>query len=157
MSLANLISGLLFGSIGFVAFVYGKRQSNFKIMGIGALLIGYPYFIFNTIAVYLIGIALTVALFIFREWKDTPQQAAGYLFIPLSLTLSPIRGRGNLCGTPWQDHGEIYFIIDKYVIKFPTCYWQRWGYYGGYSLQIEKEQKEMLPLGTLCDILLLWG
>ena len=67
MSLANLISGLLFGSIGFVAFVYGKRQSNFKIMGIGALLIGYPYFIFNTIAVYLIGIALTVALFIFRE------------------------------------------------------------------------------------------
>ena len=44
--------------------------------------------------------------------EDQPSaEAAGYLFIPLTLTLSPSWGRGDLCGTPWQDHGEIYFII----------------------------------------------
>ena len=64
---ANLIGGFLFGSIGFVAFVYGKRQASVKPMVIGALLIGYPYFISNTIALYAIGIILTVSLFIIKD------------------------------------------------------------------------------------------
>lgn len=64
---ATLICGVLFGGIGFVAFVYGKKRASFKPMVIGVLLMGYPYFISNAVALYLIGIILTAALFIFRD------------------------------------------------------------------------------------------
>ena len=67
MTAANLIAGLIFGSIGFVALVYGKKQSRFKAMIIGIILIGYPYAVSNVIAIYAIGAALTAALFIFRD------------------------------------------------------------------------------------------
>ncbi len=65
MTASNLIGGLIFGTIGFVAFVYGKKQASFKCMGIGVALMAYPYFIPNTIAVYVIGVVLTAALFLF--------------------------------------------------------------------------------------------
>lgn len=64
---ANLIGGFLFGSIGFVAFVYGKKQASWKPMLIGGLLLAYPYFVSNTIALYAVGVILTAALFIFRD------------------------------------------------------------------------------------------
>jgi hypothetical protein len=57
----------LFGAIGFVAFVYGKRQSEWKPMITGALLMAYPYFISDTIAIYLIGAVLTASLYFWRE------------------------------------------------------------------------------------------
>lgn len=63
----NLIGGFLFGAIGFVALVYGKKQGSARPMVIGALLIGYPYFVSNTIALYVVGIILTASLFIFRD------------------------------------------------------------------------------------------
>ena len=66
-SMTNIIGGLIFGSIGFIAFVYGKKQSNFITMIIGALLMAYPYFIQNNILLYVIGAALTGALFFFRD------------------------------------------------------------------------------------------
>ena len=65
--MAQLVSGLLFGGIGFVAFMYGKRQASLKAMLIGVLLMVYPYFVSNTLASYAIGILLTAALFIFRD------------------------------------------------------------------------------------------
>jgi len=64
---ANLIGGLLFSSIGLVAFAYGKKTSALKPMLIGASLIGYSYFVANTVLLYIIGAALTAALFIFRD------------------------------------------------------------------------------------------
>ena len=67
MTSAVLIAGLLFGSIGFAAFIYGKRQSSFRVMMIAVGLMAYPYFVKNTVALYGIGVALTVALFVFRE------------------------------------------------------------------------------------------
>lgn len=66
-SLSGLIGGVLFGGIGFVAFIYGKRNTEVRPMIIGILLMGYPYFIRNTIVLYLAGVVLTVALFAFRE------------------------------------------------------------------------------------------
>ena len=63
----GLMGGILFGSIGFIAFMYGKRSSELKPMITGILLMGYPYFIKNSMAIYLVGIALTVALFVWRE------------------------------------------------------------------------------------------
>ena len=64
---ANLIAAFLFGAVGFVAFAYGKKQGSFKPMVIGAILLVYPYFISNTIALYAVGIILTSALFVFRD------------------------------------------------------------------------------------------
>lgn len=64
MSAANVIASIIFGSIGFAAFVYGKKQLNFKALVIGVILMVYPYFVANTIAVYAIGAVLTLALFV---------------------------------------------------------------------------------------------
>ena len=65
--MSNIIGGLVFGSVGFIAFVYGKKQTNFKIMILGALLMAYPYFIQNTLLIYVIGAVLTAALFFLRD------------------------------------------------------------------------------------------
>jgi hypothetical protein len=65
-SMGNLIGGFLFGAIGFVAFVYGKRMEAWVTMWLGLALMIYPYFVPNTILTYVIGSALTVALFVFR-------------------------------------------------------------------------------------------
>ena len=67
MTGADLFGWLIFGSVGFVAFVYGKRQVSWKAMAIGVALMAYPYFISNTIAMYIVGVVLTAALFVFRE------------------------------------------------------------------------------------------
>ena len=64
---ANLIGGLLFGSIGFVAFIYGKRMHVWKPMFLGLALMAYPYFVANDIALFAIGVVGTAALFLFRE------------------------------------------------------------------------------------------
>ena len=64
---ANLIGGLLFGSIGFVAFVYGKRMHVWKPLFFGLALMAYPYFVENDIALFAIGVVGTAALFLFRD------------------------------------------------------------------------------------------
>jgi hypothetical protein len=64
---ANLIGGLVFGSIGFVAFVYGKRMNLWKIMFCGLALMIFPYFISDDIMIFLIGSAGTAALFFLRS------------------------------------------------------------------------------------------
>ena len=66
-SSANLIGGLLFGSIGFVAFIYGKRMHLWKPMLCGIGLMVYPYFIGNTAIMYAIGIVGSAALIFMRD------------------------------------------------------------------------------------------
>lgn len=63
----NLLAGLLFSSIGFVGFVYGKRMSAWKPMFLGIALMAYPYFIESTIAICGIGLAGSAALFWLRD------------------------------------------------------------------------------------------
>ncbi|HYY14220.1 MAG TPA: hypothetical protein VE758_07295 [Chthoniobacterales bacterium] len=58
-SAANLFAGLIFGSIGFVAFVYGKRMHLWTPMLCGIALMIYPYFVNNALALWLIGVAGT--------------------------------------------------------------------------------------------------
>ena len=67
MVAATLIGGLIFSGIGFIALVYGKKTARIKTAVIGLLLMVYPYFIYETILVYTIGIVLTLCLFIFRD------------------------------------------------------------------------------------------
>jgi hypothetical protein len=64
---ANLIGGLLFGSIGFVAFIYGKRMHVWRPMFLGLALMVYPYFVANDIVLFAIGAVGTAALFLFRD------------------------------------------------------------------------------------------
>ena len=61
----GLIGGFLFGSIGFIAFVYGKKNAELKPLIIGILLLVYPYFFRSTVAIYIIGVTLTAALYLF--------------------------------------------------------------------------------------------
>lgn len=67
MSDFSILAAVIFGGIGFSAFIYGKKQSKLKPMLIGAALSVYPYFITEPLTVFIIGIALTVSLFIFRD------------------------------------------------------------------------------------------
>ena len=67
LSAANLIGNLLFSSIGFIGFIYGKRMNLWKLMFCGLALMVYPYFIGNTVMMYAIGAAGSIALFFLRE------------------------------------------------------------------------------------------
>jgi len=66
LSAANLIGGLVFGSIGFIAFIYGKRMNLWKPMFLGIALMIYPYFISNDVALIAIGAIGTAGLFFLR-------------------------------------------------------------------------------------------
>ena len=66
-SASNLIGNLLFSSIGFVAFIYGKRLSLWKPMFGGLALIVIPYFIDDTMMLYLAGTVASAALFLLRN------------------------------------------------------------------------------------------
>ena len=67
MTAADLVADLLFGAIGFVAFVFGRKQGRWKTMALGIVLMAYPYFISDTILNYVIGIVLTICLFMFTD------------------------------------------------------------------------------------------
>jgi hypothetical protein len=66
-SAANLIGGLVFGSIGFVAFMYGKRMNLWKAMFVGLALMVYPYFVSNDIAMIVVGAIGSASLWLVRE------------------------------------------------------------------------------------------
>jgi hypothetical protein len=63
---SNLFAGIIFGSIGLGAFVYGKKNVSWRPMAIGIILMAYPYFLSGTLFIYLIGIVLTAALYFWR-------------------------------------------------------------------------------------------
>jgi hypothetical protein len=66
-SIANLIASLIFGSIGFIAFFYGKKNASWKPLVIGIILMAYPYVVSSTTMVYVIGVGLTASLYFFRD------------------------------------------------------------------------------------------
>lgn len=61
------IANILFGIIGWYAFLHGKREKSIRPMVIGIVLMVYPYFVTNTYLTFIIGIALTAALYFWRE------------------------------------------------------------------------------------------
>ena len=67
LSASNLIGQLIFGGIGFVAFVYGKKTENIKILLVGVALSVYPWFVKGDLLLYTVGIALTVSLYFLRD------------------------------------------------------------------------------------------
>ena len=66
-SWANIIAWMIFGGIGFIAFVYGKKQGSLQPLIIGLVLMIYPYFVTNTLGLYLAGGALCALLYFWRD------------------------------------------------------------------------------------------
>ena len=55
----SIFLGLLFGSIGTVYMIWGKRQSSVMHIVVGAILLVYPYLFSNAILILIIGAILT--------------------------------------------------------------------------------------------------
>ena len=66
-TVANIIGNLLFSGIGYVAFSYGKRMDNTRLMIQGGVLMGYSYFVPDTLWMYLIGAGLTAWVYLTRH------------------------------------------------------------------------------------------
>jgi len=62
-----LFALLLFSCIGWGVWRYGRKQASGVHMVLGALLMGYSYFVSDTIALYVVGFILTILVFVFRS------------------------------------------------------------------------------------------
>lgn len=65
-STAVLLWGLLFGSIGFGFFIYGKKQKAVVPLITGILLCVVPYFIANVYVLVAVGVVLVTIPFVVR-------------------------------------------------------------------------------------------
>ena len=63
---AALLWEVLFGSIGFGFFLYGKRQAMAVPLVCGMALMVYPYFMPNAIVLVLMGLVLVAIPYFFR-------------------------------------------------------------------------------------------
>ena len=66
MNSSTLLCGLLFSSIGFGFFLYGRKQRAVVPLVCGLALMIYPYFIPNVLALIAIGIALAAIPYFLR-------------------------------------------------------------------------------------------
>jgi predicted membrane protein len=62
-----LLWGLLFSSIGLGFFLYGKKQRAVVPLVCGLVLMIYPYFIPNVVALVAIGVVLTAVPYFFKS------------------------------------------------------------------------------------------
>lgn len=60
----SIFLSLLVGSVGFVLFVYGKKQERFPQLIAGLVLMVYPYFVSGALPMFLVGIIVVVAMWI---------------------------------------------------------------------------------------------
>jgi hypothetical protein len=58
--------GIVFGSVGFAYFIYGKKQHVFMPMICGLGLMVYPYFVANTLLLVLTGAVISALPFLIR-------------------------------------------------------------------------------------------
>lgn len=66
MNTTQLLLGVLFGSIGFGYFLYGKKQKVIIPLICGLLLMIFPYFIDQTVLLICIGSALSILPYFIR-------------------------------------------------------------------------------------------
>ena len=62
-----LFASLVFGVIGLTAFLYGKKHALIVPMVLGIGLMLFPYFVSDIWLTCIIGVALTAAIWYFRE------------------------------------------------------------------------------------------
>ena len=66
MSTSLLLWGLLFGSVGFGYFLYGKKQAAIVPMVCGIALMIFPYFVSNALILVVVGLALAALPYFYR-------------------------------------------------------------------------------------------
>lgn len=66
-SMAKIAAWIIFGAVGFSAFVYGKKERSFKPLVVGIALMGSPYFINGTFWLYASGTGLCLVLYFWRD------------------------------------------------------------------------------------------
>jgi hypothetical protein len=66
MSTSLRLWGLLFGSVGFGYFLYGKKQAAVVPLVCGVALMIFPYFVSNTLILVVVGIALAALPYFYR-------------------------------------------------------------------------------------------
>jgi MFS family permease len=59
---AYLFGAIAFGLVGLVAFRHGRRSDRRVTLGLGLVLMFYPYAVSNTVALYLVGMALCAGI-----------------------------------------------------------------------------------------------
>jgi hypothetical protein len=62
----NIITGFIFGIVGWYAFMHGWKSKSIRPSIIGVALMIYPYFVSNTVLSIIIGLALCAALYYWR-------------------------------------------------------------------------------------------
>lgn len=67
LSVARIIGCGIFSTIGFVAFMYGKKIRATRTMITGVAMMAYPYFFTSTFFIYLAGVILTAVLYFWRD------------------------------------------------------------------------------------------
>ena len=67
MSTGTLIGNLVFSSVGFVAFVYGKKTMRFRVMILGGVLMAFPYFVSDAALMWAVGSGLTCGLVFLKD------------------------------------------------------------------------------------------
>lgn len=65
-SVAGLLWGVVFSSLGLGFFIYGKKQRAVVPFVCGVALMLYPYFVTNTFLLVLVGLALAVIPYFVR-------------------------------------------------------------------------------------------
>jgi hypothetical protein len=66
LDMTSLLWGLLFGSIGMVYFVYGKKGERPVPLISGIALMAFPYFVSNSILTVVIGLVLMAVPYFIR-------------------------------------------------------------------------------------------
>ena len=66
MDTSLILWGVLFGSVGFGYFMYGKKQMAVVPLVCGIALMVFPYFITNAVLLVVIGIALAAVPYFVR-------------------------------------------------------------------------------------------
>ncbi|MES2299830.1 MAG: hypothetical protein V4582_22515 [Pseudomonadota bacterium] len=66
MDASLLLWGVVFGSIGFGYFLYGKKQKALVPLLCGIALMVFPYFVSNAVVLVLLGCALAAIPYFYR-------------------------------------------------------------------------------------------
>jgi hypothetical protein len=64
LDILNLVLGVIFSTIGFGYFIYGKRQQHSAALIAGLLLMLYPYIVSGTMSLIVVGLLLVAGPFV---------------------------------------------------------------------------------------------
>ena len=66
-SVSYVVGALLFSSVGFVAWHYGKKMNRTRVKWLGVALMFYGYVAYATWILYAVGLCLCVAIYLWRD------------------------------------------------------------------------------------------